>query len=791
MFDPRLSRGTEHRAVTLVVVLTLAFGIILNTSVFSICNALWFRPLPFQDFERLVMLLESNAKGGYARLASYANFEAWREHSRSFETVAALSDRDFNLGTGGIAGGEPQRVRGGLVSSNFIETLGYRPVKGRLFLPSDFEPGAQPVALVGERFWRSSLGATPDIVGSQMVLDGEKTTVIGVLPIDFRFLYASYHLVLPLKPATSAAGLEEHNLQVIAKLKPGGTVAGARAEMDTLANALQREQPDTMAGWTTRVSPVKDQWMREAQRMYPVLLAAAALILLIVCGNVSNVLLARAAAREKEMAVRMALGARRSRLVRQLLGEGMRLSLAAGLLALFACSWIRSALVAAYPEMATLTVDWRVMTFALLTSVLTGLLFGAGPAVSASGTDVNESLKQEGGGVLRRSGHRLRWALVISQMAVAMVMLTGTGLLLKTIVGLQWVDTGYRAAHLLTARVSMTALTYPKPEDRSAFVSRAAEFLTALPGVEMLSFASAAPLTAGVGRLNVEVEGRPAAGESDSIAASFMCAGPGYFRTVGVPLHSGREFTAYDRAGAPSVAIVNARMAQLLWPGRTDILGRRIRTAPEEPWMTIVGVAADVRQDLMRPPFPEIFAPYLQRLPAAVVFAARTSVKPGALAGPLRSALRRVDPRLPVSDLKSLDDLKADYLPAVFVAGLAGFSMIALALVAVGLYGLVSYLVVQGTREIGLRVALGAMPRQVLNLVLGQGVRVAGIGALIGLVLSIGAGRLLAHLIPLIDAADVTVFLAAPLLLLALAAAATLLPAWRAVRIDPAVALRQ
>ncbi|MCC6857296.1 MAG: ABC transporter permease [Bryobacterales bacterium] len=790
MFDLHLFRGTEQKTVTAVVVLTLAFGIVLNTAAFSVCNALWFRPLPFQDPERLVMVLESNARGGYARLASQAGLEAWRGHSRSFETLAAISDRGFNLGGGGVNDGEPQRVRGAVVSPEFIETLGYRPVRGRLFLPSDFEPGAQPVALVGERFWRSSLAGRPDITGSQVVLDGEKATIIGVLPIDFRFLYASYHLVLPLKPASTAAGREEHNLQVVARLKPGVAVGAARAEMDTLAKALEREQPESRAGWTTRVSPLKNEWMREARRMYPVLLAAAALILLIVCGNVSNVLLARAAAREKEMAVRMALGAGRSRLIRQLLGEGMKLSLAAGLLAVLAVSWLRSALVAAYPEMAALAVDWRVMTFALAVSVLTGLLFGAGPAVTASGTGVSETLKQEGGGVLRRSGRRLRWALVVSEMAVAMVMLTGTGLLLKTILNLQWVDTGYRSPRLLTARVSMPASACPKPEDRAAFVARSAEAVAALPGIEGVAFAGSAPLSAGIGRLKIAVEGRPAPPDSDSIAASFTSVGPGYFRTVGVPLHAGREFTVFDRAGAPAVAIVNARMAELLWPGARDIAERRIRTGPQEPWLTVVGVAADVRQDLVRPPFPEVFVPYLQRLPETVVFAARTSVKPGSLAGPVRGALARVDPRLPVSDLKSLEDLKADYLPAVFVGGLAGFSLIALALVAIGLYGLVSYLVVQGTREIGLRVALGAVPRQVLSLVLGQGIRAAGLGALIGLALSIGAGRLLAHLIPLIDAGDVAVFLSAPLLLLSLSAAATLIPARRAVRIEPAAALR-
>ncbi len=788
-YTTRLLR--KSRAATAVVVLSLLFGIVLNTSAFSVCNALWFRPLPFRDPERLVLICERNPRQGRQRPASELDFVSWRKTARTLEAVESLRERGFNVGSGRLSGPEPRRVSGAAVSLRFIEMLGYRPVKGRVFQPADFEPGAPRVALISDQLWRS-WPANPDAIGSEITLDGEKTAVIGLLPRSFRFLYGGYNVIVPLIPAASQQGLEENNLLVAAKLKPGRTVAEAQAEMTAIAAGLERERPAANAGWDVRVSPLSDEWMREAKILYPVLLAAAGLILLIVCANVSNVLLARSAARKKEMAVRLALGAPRSAPVRLLLIEGVLLALMAGAAALVVCVWLRSLVVAIAPELAEIVIDWRVLSFTLLLSVAAGLLFGIGPALSVSRADINDTLHQEGGAVSRRSGLRLRRVLVISEMAVATIMLTGTGLLLKAVAAMLTADTGFRATSLLTTRVSLPPTAYPDLKSRSAFVRQALESVAALPGVDSVAASSAVPLQGDVVGLRIEVEGRAAPAEGQGLRAAFTSVSPAYFRTVRVPLVAGREFTDEDRPGRPPVAIINQKMAKDLWGGWTDIVGRRLRTGPGEEWRTIVGVAGDTRQDLLRPPFPEVFVPHLQLCPASVVLAMSTRVTAAGLADPFRRAFRGIDADLPVAGLRSLEDLKRDYVPPVYTVALAAFSGFAVGLVFIGLYGLVSYFVVESTREIGLRMALGALPRNVVGLVIGQGVGLAAMGALIGLAGSLGVGRLLSGMLPgIISPFDAVTFFLASSILFMVAAGASAIPARRASRLDPAVALRR
>ncbi|HSB17347.1 MAG TPA: ADOP family duplicated permease [Bryobacteraceae bacterium] len=773
-------------ATAAVVFFTLLVGIVLNTSVFSICNVLWFRPLPFKNPDQLVVLLQGNPRQGSERLCSQRDFDFLRQHARTVEALSAAGPRGFNLSSGWPGGPEPRDASGAAVTDGFIETLGFRPIAGRLFTTADFQAGAPQVVLISERLWRTWL-AGADVVGSQVSVDREKATIVGILPRNFRFLTGGYDVVTPLTQGRTQREVEANNLIVLARMRPQQAPPAMQAEM----TALMRERLTGEAGWGLRVFRLRDQYMREARILYPVLLAAAWLILLIVCANISNLLLARSAARRKEMALRLSLGAPRSEPARLVLVEGVLLAVLAGAAALPVCLWIRNALVAAVPDMAEIVVDWRVMGFTLLAALLAGLVFAIGPALSVLRIDVNAALKEEGAGVSRRSAFRLRRALVAGEMAVAMVMLTGTGLLLRAVAGMLTVDAGFRSAGTLVARANLPPAVYPDTAHRAAALTRLSDAVRAMPGVDSVAVVSSTPMQGEIRRLRLEVADRPAPPEGETIRAALTSAGPGYFRTAGVPLVRGREFTEQDDAGGPGVAILNRTLVKALWGEGANVLGQRLRTDPKDDWLAVVGVVGDTRQDLMREPFPEVYVPYRRICPPSATLVVGTRLPPEALAGPVRAALRALDPELPFSGLRSLEDLRRDYIPPVYTIMLAAFSLLALALVFVGLYGLVSFYVVESTREIGVRISLGALPRNVLALVVRQGVRLAVIGVLIGLAGSIAVGKLLSGLLPtVIRPFDAGLFLAVSATLLSVAVAASLIPARRAIRLDPAANLR-
>ncbi|MGE5645026.1 MAG: ABC transporter permease [Acidobacteriota bacterium] len=777
-----------------VALLTVTLGIALNTSAFSIINALWFRPLPFADPGSLLAVLEVNSQRGM-QLASPGDIAAWSD-AQTVAVAAGLGDRMYNLGGGAMPGRQAVRVRGAAVTKGFIETLGFRPLRGRLFDTADYTAANPPhgrVVLIGERFWRNRLGQRADAVGSEVTLDGERATIIGILPVRFRYLFSKYDVVAPLQADVSAPMLSAHWLQAVVRVKPGVSRGAAESELRAIAKRLASEFPSTNEGWDVSARPLSEVWMREARQMYPVLVAAAGFVLLIVCANVSNLFLARSSARRHEIAVRSALGASRWAIVRQLLTEGLVLTAAGGLLALLICIWVRDSLVAAYPEMADLAIDFRVAACTLGVSLAAGLAVALAPAVSVSRPDLIESLKAGARSLSAGGGHRLRTVLVASEMAFAIVVLSATGMLIRTVLKLRAADPGFDTSNVLTLEVFLPDAKYPAGR-AAAFYNVAAERLSALPGVESVTVASGLPLqAAGQGsRVRVDVEGRTAQKQGDYLEVAQTRTGGEYLKTLGIRLLGGRAFNAADREGAPAVAIINSAFLNAVWPKGTSpaqAIGTRFRIEGG-PWKTIIGICGSARQDLLRPPMAEVFVPLQQDPAQAMSFAVRTPASKLAMLEPIRSAVRSLDPDLPLSEIRTMDDWKAEYMPRVLLYGLGVFAVVALALAAMGLYGLIAYLVGRRTREIGIRVALGAAPMNLVPVLLTEALRttVAGIGA--GLLLSLACAHALSHRLFGLVGMDPLVFCTVAAVLFLVALAAAIGPARRAARVDPINALR-
>jgi putative ABC transport system permease protein len=786
---------------TAVAVATLALGIGANTAIFSVVNAVVLRPLPYLDPARLMMVwLDNPRQSIHEDVSSFPNFVDWREQNRVFDPLVTFYGTGFNL----TGGGEPEQIRGAVVSAGFFRLFGVEPLHGRGLATDENEPGREQVVVLGHGLFKRRFGADPTVVGRTVSLGGRPFTVVGVMPPGFRFP-AEAELWVPLAPTGPFADLMGSRnslwLKVVGRLKPGVTLAQAQAQMSALAAALEKQYPDANAGYGVNLEPLHEEIVGGIRPALMVLLGAVALVLMIACANVANLLLARAATRQKEMAIRSALGAGRRRVTRQLLTESVLLSLVGGTLGFLLALWAVDLLLAlsppGLPRLDEVGVDGRVLLFTLMVAVLTGLIFGLAPAVQTWKLDLNESLK-EGGRASSEGGRsrRVRGLLVVGEMALALILLVGAGLLFKSFLHLREVEPGLDPRELLSARISLPRLKYQDGPPVVAFYDQLLERVRALPGVESASAISTLLLGRLAQSTSAQIEGRPPSSAADLIPVPYDSITPGLFRTLGTPLLRGRHFTERDDARTPPVAIINDTMARRFWPGQ-DPIGRRFTFGdprqPDTVWFSVVGVTGDVkRSGLDSEPRPESFFPLAQSPDRTMTLVVRARTDAAGLAAAVRSAVWSIDPDLPVSDVRTVEELLAEsVMERRFTMLLVGFfSAVALVLSALGIYGVIAYWVTQRTHEIGVRMALGARPADVQALVLRQGLRLAGLGIALGLAGAVGATRVLRSLLYGVSATDPATFAAIPALLAFVALLACYVPARRATRVDPLIALR-
>jgi predicted permease len=794
---------------TAVAVVSLALGIGVNTAIFSLFNAVLMRPLPVVAGQgSLVWLRAPN---------SYPDYLDFREQARSFDGLAAATGtREFSL----ALGAEPELLKGELVTANYFDVLGVTPRLGRGFLEDEGRDPV-PVAVIGDRLWRTRFGADPSMVGRRITLNGLGFTVVGVAPEKFigtevgldRELWVPLSLEPMLSPQTAAREgrfgeplLRERNsywLAVFGRLKSGVTREQAAAEMEAVARRVAEAAGERVSAETLRrVQPLalsggmdpRDR--EEALPIAGVVMGIVGLVLLIACANIAGLLVARGAVRRRETAVRQALGASRRRLIRQWLTESVLLGVAGGAAGLLLALWAND-LVLSYASATPLAsldlgLDLRVLAFTLLVSVGAGVVFGLAPALQASRLDIVTALKTED--ALARAGSRrsrLRAAFVTAQVTLSVVLLVCAGLFIRSLQSAHTIDPGFRVERALTVPVDLGLLRY-KDDKGQAFYRELLSRVAAQPGVESVSLVRFAQLGFSFGQGQVFAEGRTSEG-GEGTSAGFNVVGPRFFETLGTRLVSGRDFADADREGAPGVVVVNETLARALWPDG-DALGKRLSfEGARGPFYEVVGVARDGKyRSLGDRSRPYVYRPLMQSYEPKMTLVVRTSGEPTALAGAVREQLRALDPNLPVADVKTLEDqFDLSLLPSRVAAWtLGGFGLLALALAAIGVYGVVSYSVAQRTREIGVRVALGATRRDVLRLVLGDGLKMVAAGLLVGLLLAFAATRLVAGFLYGVTASDPLTFAGVPLLLGAVAALAGYLPARRATKVDPMKALR-
>jgi putative ABC transport system permease protein len=781
-------RGLRRNpAFTSIAVLTLALGIGATTAIFTVVNAVLLRPLPYPHPEELVYVQQILGNYGVNPFVWNREFVAWRNQSRTLSPVAAYMYSWFNL----TGGGESERVTCGVATFSFFSLLGVHPVAGRLFLPEEDRPGGPPVVMLSHSLWKRRFSGDTAVIGRGITLDDKVYTVVGVLPASFVIpdqFKGDYALWVPLAEGQTPGPFRI--LRVIGRLKPGVSPATAQTELDTIVQSSLRK--GIKVGIV--VSPWQEQIIERFRLSLLLFLGAVGFLLLIACVNVANLLLSRAAARQKEIAVRLAMGAGKTRIVRQLLTESALMALLGGALGLVLARSAKELLVAFIspnlPVLEPIALDFRVLGFSLALAVLTGLVFGLAPALQASKVSLNDVLKEAGRSASKaQSGAFFRSLLLVSETALAMVLLVGAGLLFRSFLRVRGIDAGFKSARTLSLTVDLTASKYPTPKEQARFFERVIDGIRSLDGVESVGGNGCPPLG---GRLNSEsdlsVEGR-----SEKIPMTFVAnISPGYFRTMRIPIKQGRDFGDGDREGAPSVAIVNETFARRYFPNEI-CLGRKVESwVHKNDWLTIVGVVGDVCGWVEREPEPELYLPYLQAGEPYMTLLVRTAGNPRLWEGSVRSRIASVDRDQPPHDIASLDDLRAGSFKSrrVNVLLLGAFATLGLILASVGIYGVVSYWVSQRTHEIGIRMALGAERGDVLRIVVGQGIRSSLIGAAIGVAGALALTRLLRTMLFGIEPSDPLTFVAVSLILLAVALLACVIPAHRAAKVDPLVALR-
>jgi putative ABC transport system permease protein len=791
----------KNPAFTAIAVLALALGIGANSAIFSVVNAILLRPLPYKAPEQLVMIWDNATHLGFPKnTPSPANFLDWRQQVTVFQGMAAFAERSFNL----TGVGEPERLDGRRVSANLFDVLGVRPIIGRTFVPEEDQPGTK-VVLLNESLWKRRFGGDPSMIGRALILNNEAYTVVGVLPNSVRLpAFGKWRdqVWVPIAfPAEEAASRGDHFLEVIARLKPNVTLQQARAEMETIAARLAQQYPRYNSRVGAAVYPLHEEIVGNMRAALWILLGAVAFVLLIACANVANLLLARAAVRQKEIALRVALGADSARLTKQLLVESVMLSLLGGVVGLgFAYAGLRVLSHFIPPDIAhadTIAIDGKVLAFTLLIALVTGLIFGLAPASQASHFNLGETLKEGGrdssGGV---RGKRLRGSLVIAEVAVSVVLLVGAGLLINSFIHLRNLDPGFRADHLLALNLDLSEVKYPDTARRTAFFDEVVRRVRPLPGVQSVAVAGNLPFTYNGDSMGISVEGVPDPPSDQWPDVIYRAIGPGYFSTMGIPLVGGREFNDRDTLDKTRGVVISEKTAKHYWPNQ-DPIGKRLKpggATDDSPWRTVIGVVKDVRQnDFIAEPKMQMYLTYkqLQQLVANALIV-RTSVDPLSLAAPVRNAIWSIDKDQPVANIDSMENIVAGAVARqrFSMLLLAIFAALALVLAAVGIYGVMSYTVAQQTREIGIRIALGAKRGDVLKITVKQGLKLVGLGLIIGLPSAFILTRVMSSLLFGISATDPITFFSISLVVLAVALLASYIPALRATKVDPMVALR-
>jgi putative ABC transport system permease protein len=789
----------KNPGFTAVAVIALALGIGANTEIFSVVNTVLLRPLPYTDPEQLVMVWEDASRQGYPRdTPAAANFVDWRDQNSVFSGMAAMASAYLNL----TGVGDPERLQGQLVSASLFPLLGVEPQLGRVFTAAEDQPGAPNVVLLSHRLWQRRFGGDPAIVGKTLSLSGQTYTVVGVMPARFQFPEKDVDLWVPIAfSAAAAANRNRHYLEVIARLKPGVTLPQAQSEMTTIGARLQQQYPQSNTDVGVAVTSLHEHVVGDIKPALLILLGAVGLVLLIACANVANLLLARAAIRQKEIALRVALGARRWRLLRQFLTESVLLATLGGLLGL-AIAFAGLLLLASFiPENIAqareISLDVKVLGFTLLVSLVTGLVFGLAPAIQALRMNQGETLKEGGrDSVTGRSGKRLRGLLVMAEVAVSLVLLIAAGLLINSFLRLRNIDPGFKVDHLLTMKIELPEPKYEAFAQRAAFYTDLVQRVQSLAGVRSAAVTTNVPLYRQGNSTSVQLEGKPQPPPGQEPIVVTRIISPSYFDTMSIPLLAGRKLTDQDTETTPNAVVISETMARRFWPGE-EAIGKRLaagRARTDADWIQVVGIVKDVRQfQLNAEPRPQMYVSYRQAdffAPEDLVV--KTDVEPASLAAAVRKVVWEIDKDQPVSNIKTMEEILGDSIArqrfSMLLLGV--FAGVALLLAAVGIYGVMSYSVAQRTHEIGIRMALGAQTGAVLKLAVGYGLKLVVAGVLIGLVAAFVLTRLMSTLLFGVTPTDPATFALISLLLIAVAALASYIPARRATKVDPLIALR-
>lgn len=804
----------KNPGITFVVILALALGIGANTAIFSVVNAVLLRPLPYEEADRLVFLNEKSQVLDEMSI-SYPNFTDWRNQNHVFEKIGVYNRNSYNL----TGYGDAERILTAQVSADLFSVLRVNAALGQVFTNEEDKPGGTPVVVLSHGLWQRRFGGQSGILNQALTFNGKSYTVIGVMPPDYQYP-SRVEMWVPVGQLSGEPNWQHRGnhpgLYAVARLKPGATVEQAQADMETIAVNLERQYPDSNSGNRVRLRPLLEIFVSDARKTLWVLFGAVAFVLLIACANIANLLLARAKTRQKEMAIRAAMGAGRWRIARQLLTESVLLALVGGALGLFVARWgIQLILYIspnAIPRSREISLDWRVLAFTIGVAFLTGILFGLVPALQAGVVGVHETLKETGRGTSGR--HWLRSSLVVVQVATTLVLLIGAGLMIRSFYRLQKVDPGFSYAHLTSFTVSIPQKKYPNIEQREAFFERLLENARGLPGVEGTAAASGLPLGNNGWQTSFTVEGQPPPPPNQIPLMEACLVTPDYFRVMNIPLKRGRYFDAHDdrsflagkdlskldedqrtMAGVNAI-IIDEEFARRHWPNE-DAVGKRIRlggTDPNAPVLTVLGVVGRVKMEGLSQDSNRVqgYFSFAQMPFSGMTVIAKASADPNQLIAALRQQVKAVDPDQPIYNIRTMNEIRSDSVAPerLNLTLLSIFAGIALVLAIVGIYGVMSYSVTQRTHEIGIRMAIGAQPRDVFRMVISQGMLLALIGVGIGLIGAFGLTRLMTTMLFGVEPTDPATFAVIAVLLTLVALVACYVPSRRATKVDPVISLR-